>query len=114
MDMISNMTLPLALLCIGTSININHLSINQFLVLLTSIFKLLLLPFISYALIILFDMEREFDAKILIILLASPCATINYVLTASLKGDIDLAVGSIVITTIFSGFTFMFWFYLIL
>lgn len=113
MDMISNMTLPLALLCIGTIIDINQLAINHFLVLLTSIFKLLLLPLIAYVLVVLFGIEKEFNAKVLIILLASPCATINYVLAASLKGDIELAVSSIVVTTILSGVAFIFWFYLL-
>ena len=71
-------------------------------------FKLLLLPAIGLG---LFRLAGQASADWLpaIILLASPTATIAYVMAREMNADADFAVAAISATTLFSAATFVFW-----
>jgi predicted permease len=45
----------------------------------------------------------------MLIMLAAPCATVNYVLASVMEGDTDIAAGTIVATTSLSIFSFVGW-----
>jgi len=49
----------------------------------------------------------------MIILLAAPAATVNYVLSATMGGDTDLANGIIMTTTVVSIISFIVWLHLL-
>jgi len=44
-----------------------------------------------------------------VVMAASPSATVNYILAATMGGDVDSTSGTIVITTLLSIFTYVFW-----
>ena len=70
--------------------------------------KLLLLPGFGYALYRLFDLPSQ-DFLPGLILLASPAATISYVMAKEMGGDPDFAVASISASTLLSSVTFTIW-----
>jgi predicted permease len=108
LDILSDLALPLALLIIGASLSFDMLQSRLMAVLSTSLLKLLLLPGIGYALYRLCGLPPESSLPG-IILLASPTATVTYVMAKEMGGDSDFAVAAISLNTLLSALTFMFW-----
>ncbi|MDY6821426.1 MAG: AEC family transporter, partial [Deferribacterota bacterium] len=113
-DILTQVTLPLALLNIGASFNFKYITSKIAPSILIILLKLLLLPSISLLIILLFKIEINVYCKVLIIMLSSPCASVNYVLASSLEGDVDLTLSSIISTTILSIITYPLWYSIIL
>lgn len=109
LDIISGVTLPLALFCIGGSLTFLQLKGNLFIILLSSAFKLLIMPAIALALLWIFKQPIDTMAKVLVIMTASPSATVNFILAATMGGDTDSTSGTIVTTTLLSIFSYVFW-----
>lgn len=109
-NILSNVTMPLALICIGAGINISLIKGNILSIILVLFFKLFVLP--SVALILLFLYKADFNKyiEVLIIMLASPCATVNYILAVSLGGSTALTTAVIILTTILSIFVYPLWY----
>ncbi|KAA0259189.1 AEC family transporter [Deferribacter autotrophicus] len=108
----SSATLPLALLAIGASINFDKLKSSLKLSIINSLFKLIFLPLIGFIIIFIMKIPIDLKSKIIIILLATPSATVNFVLASTMNGDANLSANTIILSTILSFFTYSIYLYL--
>jgi predicted permease len=108
LKILSGMALPLALLVIGTSLSFTQIRQQLKLTLVISILKLVLLPALGLILFLLLHLYRV-EYLPALILLASPTATITYVMASEMGGDPDLATAAISVTTLASAVTFTLW-----
>ncbi len=108
LDILSGLALPMALLIIGASISFQEARHRVKWVLSSSTTKLFLMPGLGY---IAFRSLGFPPGEYLpgLILLASPSATISYVMAKEMKGDPDLAVIAISMSTLLSALTYTFW-----
>lgn len=113
LQIVSGVTLPLALFCVGGSMSRAQMKGELMPSMLASSMKLLVMPFLAFALLHLFGMEFSITSKTLVIMLSAPTATVNYVLASQMQGDAPLAGSTIVISTLLSIFTFTFWLFLL-
>ncbi len=111
LDIISGMSLPLALLLIGASLSFDLIRARLVHLVLANFIKLLLLPGVGWVLYSLWKIPPELYVPGLI-LLASPSATISYVMAREMNGDAEFAVAAISSTTLFSAVTFTLWLHL--
>jgi len=105
---ISDLALPMALLIIGGSMSFEMMQLPIFSVLATGLMKLILLPGLGFMLFRLSGLALQ-DFLPALILLASPTATISYVMAKEMHGDTDFAVAAISTSTMLSAITFTFW-----
>jgi malate permease and related proteins len=105
---LSGLALPMALLIIGGSLSLRLMKARVAAVLGTCSLKLILLPALG---ILLFNLAGQAYTDYLpaVILLASPTATIAYVMAREMGADSDFAVAAISATTLLSAITFSFW-----
>jgi len=108
LSILSGMALPLALLVIGTSVSFAQMRQQLRLTTLISILKLVLLPALGLAFYHVLGLDR-IDYLPALILLASPTATVSYVMASEMAGDADLATAAISVTTLASAATFILW-----
>ena len=108
LDILSDFALPMALLVIGGSLTFELMQLRILRVLSSGFMKLILLPGLGFALYRLFGLASQ-DYLPGLILLASPTATIAYVMAKEMNGDTDFAVAAISISTMFSAITFTLW-----
>ena len=108
LDILSGLALPMALLIIGGSLSFKLMRLNMLPVLSTGIIKLVLLPGLGF---LLFSLSGLVPADYLpgLILLASPTATVTYVMAKEMNGDTDFAVAAISTSTLMSAVTFTVW-----
>ncbi len=108
LGIIAGMALPLALLVIGASLSFGMIRSHLGLVFGAGLFKLILMPAFGY---LFFQMQGLDSAQFLpgLILLASPTATVTYVMATQMKGSPHLATGAISLSTLLSSATFIFW-----
>lgn len=93
--------LPLALLCIGSSLTFEKSPAAVAPAVLASVIKVFLLPAAGYALARLWNVSGM-EMKILLIYLACPTATASYVLADMFGSDAPLAGRIVVISTLLS------------
>ena len=105
---ISGMALPLALLVIGASLSFGLIKAHFFPALGAGFLKLLVLPGLGIG---LYHWLRLSPAQFLpgLILLASPTATITYVMAGEMDGSTELASATVSMNTLLSAATFVFW-----
>jgi len=108
LDILSGLALPMALLLIGASLSFELMHLRMLRVLCSSFIKLFLLPGLGFILYRLFDVALQ-DYLPGLILLASPTATITYVMAKEMNGDTDFAVAALSTSTILSAVTFSLW-----
>jgi malate permease and related proteins len=108
LKILSGMALPLALLVIGTSISFAQMRQQLRLTVLIGILKLLVLPAAGLILFHLLNLQRM-EYLPALILLASPSATVSYVMALEMAGDADMATAAISVTTLVSAVTFTLW-----
>ena len=108
LSILSGMALPLALLVIGTSVSFAQMQQQLRLTTLISFLKLILLPALGLTFFFFLGLDRV-EYLPALILLASPTATISYVMAMEMAGDADLATAAISITTLASAVTFVLW-----
>jgi len=104
---VGDMALPLALLIIGGSLKTAPAKRLQ-LVAFSTIFKLLLLPLTGFLLFRAMGVGLT-QAETAVILLASPSATVTYVMASEMGGKADLAAAAVTISTVFSIVTYTLW-----
>jgi predicted permease len=109
MEIISGVTLPLALFAIGATLSRDRIRGSMPIITTSIIMKLVLLPLIAYGIFRIFGIPVGLPEKVLIVMLSAPSATVNYVLASVMGGDSDLAAGTIVLGTTVSIFSFVFW-----
>jgi predicted permease len=108
LSILSGMALPLALLVIGTSVSFAQMQQQLRLTTLISFLKLILLPALGLTFFYFLGFERV-EYLPALILLASPTATVSYVMASEMAGDASLATAAISITTLVSAVTFVLW-----
>ncbi|MFO7965639.1 MAG: AEC family transporter [Desulfobacterales bacterium] len=108
LDILGGMGLPTALLIIGASLSPEKIRTGFWVVAASCFIKLVLLPAISLGLFAFWGISGEERLPILIIL-ASPTATVAYVMAGEMGGDANLAAAVISLCTILSSITFLFW-----
>lgn len=108
LGILSGLALPMALLVIGASLSFELMQLRVLRVLAASLLKLVLLPGLGFALYRSFGLALQ-DYIPGLILLASPSATITYVMAKEMKGDTDFAVAAISTSTLLSSVTFSAW-----
>ncbi|MBU0994308.1 MAG: AEC family transporter [Proteobacteria bacterium] len=108
LDILGGMGLPMALLIIGASLSFHTMKTHITLVAVTSFIKLILLPGFAFTICYLTHISRV-EYLPLLIILASPTATITYVMAGEMNGDKDFAAAAISINTVISALTFIFW-----
>jgi predicted permease len=108
LKIISDMSLPLALLIIGGSLSFDLIRSNLKLAVGAGILKLLFLPALG---LLLYAVLRVPVALFVpgLILLASPTATVTYVMASEMQGSTDLATSAVTMNTLASCVTFIFW-----
>ena len=108
LGIIGGMALPLALLVIGASLSFKLIKSHIRLALGAGFLKLLILPaggFIAYHWLGLLPLQFLPG----IILLATPTATVTYVMSREMQGSPELASAAISINTLLSSLTFILW-----
>lgn len=103
--MASNVSLPLALVLIGCSVDIKHLKNNLKLVVSTAFIKLLIMPVIAYLMAYFVFHLRGVDLGLSVIVTAMPSAVSTYVMAAEMETDAELAATMIGFTTFLSVIT---------
>ncbi len=104
--------LTLALLGIGASLRFKEITKKPKEILLSALFKLMLLPFIGVILLHILPIG-DIQAKVTLIMLASPPATLNYIMAQQMNADTLLVSANICIATVLSFLSYMFWIYYI-
>ena len=100
--MASNISLPMALVLIGCSVDVKHLRNNKKLVLSTTFIKLLVMPVIAYLLAYFVFNLRGTDLGMSVILTAMPSAVSTYVMAAEMETDAELTATVIGFSTFLS------------
>ena len=108
LDILGDLALPMALLVIGASLSFEVMRLSVFSVISANFFKLIVLPCVGF---ILFGLYGISPGEYLpgLILLASPTATIAYIMAKEMDGDANFAVAAISSSTLISAATFSFW-----
>lgn len=101
---LSQMVLPLALICIGGSLSIARLTQIDTTAMSACVWKLILSPIIACAVAIGLELRGEALA-VLFLLAASPTATISFVMVQAMRGNSELAANIVAQTTLWSVIT---------
>jgi len=109
---LAKMTLPLALIAIGGSLNFLQLRQNIRPALVASLFKVIISPVILIILLFIFPIDPV-AAGVLFLLTACPTATASFIMVQAMHGNSDLAAKIIIISTLLSLFTVTFGFALL-
>ena len=104
LQMMSMVTLPLALLSIGGALTFKGMFKNLNLSLLAALCKLVMLPLVGYLVYRLAGVQGV-PFKVGMIFFCLPTSTALYVLSSQLNSDTDLASSTIVVSTILSFFS---------
>lgn len=108
LTILSGMALPMALLVIGASLSFQHMKAQVLMVVGATAIKLLFLPGVGWLLFYIFGLAGS-DTLPALILLASPTATITYIMSREMQGDTDLASATISASTLASALTYIAW-----
>ncbi|MEH6552333.1 MAG: AEC family transporter [Pseudomonadales bacterium] len=100
----SQLTFPLALLCIGGSIRLRHIKFGSPAVLITTGVKLLIAPALMVSALILGGVEGP-SLGVFYLLTATPTAAASYIMVQAMGGDGRLAANLIVVTSVLSAIT---------
>lgn len=98
---VGQMSLPLALICIGGALAATRLAGNRRRIAVTSFFKLAVAPLCGWALARALGLGAA-ETQIGLVLLATPTAAASYTMATQLGGDTELAAGSVVLSTVLS------------
>ena len=105
LDILSGMALPTALLLIGASLSLGALKSMAVEIVAIGTLKLLALPLVGYSLMLLSKVPGPLILPG-VILLASPPATISYVMATEFGGDPELAASSVSVFTLASALSY--------
>lgn len=109
LKILGDMALPTALLIIGASLSFSLIRHHILpILIIAGVMKLLLLPGTAF---MIFHVANVAPATYLpaIILLASPTATVTYVMAKEMGGDTNFSVGAISTSTLLSALTLTLW-----
>ncbi|MFY0664977.1 MAG: AEC family transporter [Natronospirillum sp.] len=98
---LADLTLPVALICVGASLQFQSLRNNRYLVMVASGFKLIVIPVLAVGIAYLLGFRAE-ALGILFLMMASPTAAASFVMARAMTPWGELAAEIIVVTTFFS------------
>jgi len=101
---IAQMTLPLALIAIGGSLNFLQIKQNIKTAFVASVWKIVISPIVLVVLLFFIPIDPT-AAGVLFLLTASPTATASLIMVQSMHGNSDLAAKIIILSTLLSLFT---------
>ncbi len=102
--LVSEITIPLALLCIGGSLNFKSMKEKFIPALVSSIIKLAVMPFTAILIAVHLGLKGE-SLGILFIALSAPAAVSSYIMAKAMDSDDELAGHIVLITTLGAIFT---------
>ncbi|MCE5336464.1 MAG: AEC family transporter [Desulfobacteraceae bacterium] len=105
LDILSGMALPTALILIGSSLSFGTLGTMVKEIVSIGMLKLFVLPMTGYLFMVAFNVPEPLILPG-VILLASPPATISYVMATELGGDPELAATSVSVFTLASAVSY--------
>ena len=108
MDILSGLAPPMSLLLIGASLSVEVMRKNMFSVLGAVLIKIIALPLVGLTFFLLFGLKAA-DFLPGLILLATPTATVAYVMAREMHGDDEFAVAAISTSTLTSALTYLVW-----
>lgn len=97
----ANMTLPLALLCTGGSLDIRSLRDDKVAAWISTTYKLVLAPLMITVAAMIYGF-RDMELGLIFLMSASPSAAASYVMARAMGGNAALAANIIAMTTVFS------------
>lgn len=100
-EYISAMALPLALLCIGGSINLRELRVSSHIPLVSVLSKLIIVPAATVALAWPFGFS-EMELGVLFLMVSAPTATASYIMVHAMGGKATMAANIVVLSTLAS------------
>lgn len=107
-DIMSGMAAPLSLLLIGASLSFRLIRKNLRSVFGAAAMKLLILPFFGMIPFMIMGVNAE-DYLPALILLATPAATVAYVMAGEMNGDLEFTSAAISASTMCSAVTYVLW-----
>lgn len=113
LGILGGMALPLALLLIGAALSFDLMKQRFKPMLLVCLIKLVAMPALGMALFALFSIPAD-EFLPAFILLASPTATVVYVMAKEMSGDAEFSVAVISGCTLISAVTFSVWLHFLL
>jgi len=99
--LVSSLTLPMALLSIGHSLETSRLKVHFGLAMASSVAKLIVLPVVGYFIMTAFGVGA-LSLRVGMVFFTLPAATSAYILSSQLNSDLDLASAGIVLSTLLS------------
>lgn len=112
LGIVTGMSLPLALISIGASFSFQKLRGDLGIAALSTCFKLIVLPVLTGATLILLGVRGQ-NLAIGVLLAGTPTATAAYIMAQQLRGDAELAGAIIMLSTLCSLATYSFALYLL-
>ncbi len=106
-DYISQLALPLALICVGGSLSWASFRINHSGVVWASIFKLILIPWVVTSAAVMLGFTGA-DLGLLFLMMSAPSAAASYVMAEKMAGQGAMAAEIIALTTVAGAFTITF------
>lgn len=100
-ESISEMTLPLALLCIGGSINLKELRLASHVPIITVMGKLLIAPAATVLIALPFGFT-PMEMGVVFLMAAAPTATASYIMVQAMGGNGTMAANIVVLSTLAS------------
>jgi predicted permease len=100
---VGQMSLPLALICIGGALAATRLVGNRRRIAAAAVFKLAVIPLCGWGLARALGLGAE-ETQVGLVLLATPTAAASYTMATQLGGDTELAAGSVALSTLLSVF----------
>lgn len=111
-DIISGMTMPLALIVIGASFSFKELQGEMVMTGIATGIKIILMPLIAAGLLLLLGV-RGMEFGVGILLTGAPTASAAYIMTQQLKGDADLSSSIIMFSTLMSVLSYTLYLYIL-
>lgn len=108
LEILSGLAPPMSLLLIGASLSLQLMRRNLFSVLGAVAIKILALPVLGLMVFIALGVQAD-EYLPALILLATPTATVAYVMAREMHGDDQFAVAAISTSTLLSAVTYMIW-----
>jgi predicted permease len=102
------MALPLALLVIGASLSFELVRSKLHLIVPSALLKLILLPGLGLVAFMILDLAAD-EYLPGFILLATPSATVSYVMAMEMNGAPEQASAAVSLSTLFSAITYLLW-----
>ena len=109
LDIISAMTVAIALLSIGASFRFVHLKNDFKMVSYTGFNKLILLPALVFIFSTFVFKVETFDRNVMVILFATPLAVAAYIMAKELRSNYQMLASALILTTIASALTISAW-----